>query len=135
MKQIEAENKNVINTNEINTNEKEENKNEIKLEVKKPENEKNESSLPLAKTMATQNANTKPIEEANANVSTINVSKEEKDLLLLENAGLKKDNELYKTKLLSIEKELRTIKLENNKLKNENATSLQELIKKKRRRN
>ena len=131
MKQIEAENKNVINTNEINTNEKEENKNEIKLEVKKPENEKNESSLPLAKTMATQNANTKPIEEANANVSTINVSKEEKDLLLLENAGLKKDNELYKSKLLTMEKELRNLKLENNKLKNENATSLQELIKKK----
>ena len=131
MKQIEAENKNVINTNEINTNEKEENKNEIKLEVKKPENEKNESALPLAKTMATQNANTKPIEEANANVSTINVSKEEKDLLLLENAGLKKDNELYKSKLLTMEKELRNLKLENNKLKNENATSLQELIKKK----
>ena len=131
MKQIEAENKNVINTNEINTNEKEENKNEIKLEVKKPENEKNESALPLAKTMATPNPNTKPIEEANANVSTINVSKEEKDLLLLENAGLKKDNELYKSKLLTMEKELRNLKLENNKLKNENATSLQELIKKK----
>ena len=132
MKQIEAENKNVINTNEINTNEKEENKNEINLEVKKPENEKkNESSLPLAKTMATQNQNTKPTEEANANVSTINVSKEEKDLLLLENAGLKKDNELYKSKLLTLEKELRNLKLENNKLKNENATSLQEQIKKK----
>ena len=52
-------------------------------------------------------------------------------LLLLENAGLKKDNELYKTKLLSIEKELRNIQLENNKLKNVNAAALQDLIKKK----
>ena len=68
---------------------------------------------------------------ANTNITTINVSKEQKDLLLLENAGLKKDNELYKTKLLSLENELRNLKAENAKLQKENATSLQELIKKK----
>ena len=75
----------------------------------------------------------KPSAEYNAksNVSTINVSKEQKDLLLLENAGLKKDNELYKTKLLSFENELRNLKSENAKLQKENAVALQELIKKK----
>ena len=110
MKQIEAENKN--NINKINNNENNNgiNKNNIKEK---------------------QTQTSAPIGNINSNVTTINVSKEQKDLLLLENAGLKKDNELYKTKLLSIEKELRNLQLENNRLKNENATSLQELIKKK----
>ena len=146
MKQIEAENK---NKNEININEtyciieKEEKKNENKIEDKTPGDVKNEkstikteipgdTSASTLKPSPTHTPKQKPkLEEANSNVSTINVSKEQKDLLLLENAGLKKDNELYKSKLLFLEKELRNIKLENNKLKNENATSLQELIKKK----
>ena len=137
MKQIEAENKNKFyNINKVEEkhdyNIKEEKKNENKIIELPP-------SKPLTPSKTTQEE--KKTEETpkdssysssiNSNISTINVSKEQKDLLLLENAGLKKDNELYKTKLLSIEKELRTIKLENNKLKNENATSLQELIKKK----
>ena len=116
MKKIEAENKNIINENKINNNQINEAKNENKINV--PTSNK-EIQTPSHS------------ENINSNISTINVSKEQKDLLLLENAGLKKDNELYKTKLLSIEKELRSLQLENNKLKNENATSLQELIKKK----
>ena len=59
---------------------------EIKQETKTPEGKKQNEEY-----------------NANTNISTINVSKEQKDLLLLENAGLKKDNELYKTKLLSID--------------------------------
>ena len=113
MKQIQAD-KNA-NQNKNISEGKAENKNEIKIEDKANNNPKkqNEESY------------------ANSNISTINVSKEQKDLLLLENAGLKKDNELYKTKLLSIENELRNLKTENAKLQKENATALQELIKKK----
>ena len=131
MKQIEAENKNknkVININEVDNNPN----NNIK-EGKKNENQISSNSNTTSsgkKNVETQKGDT-PSSSINSNISTINVSKEQKDLLLLENAGLKKDNELYKTKLLFIEKELRNLKLENNKLKNENATSLQELIKKK----
>ena len=132
MKQIEAENKNknkVININEVDNNPN----NNIK-EGKKNENQISSNSNTTSsgkKNVETQKGDT-PSSSVNSNISTINVSKEQKDLLLLENAGLKKDNELYKTKLLFIEKELRNLKLENNILKNENATSLQELIKKKR---
>ncbi len=131
MKQIEAENKNknkVININEVDNNPN----NNIK-EGKKNENQISSNSNTTSsgkKNVETQKGDT-PSSSVNSNISTINVSKEQKDLLLLENAGLKKDNELYKTKLLFIEKQLRNLKLENNKLKNENATSLQELIKKK----
>ena len=131
MKQIEVENKNknkVININEVDNNPN----NNIK-EGKKNENQISSNSNTTSsgkKNVETQKGDT-PSSSVNSNISTINVSKEQKDLLLLENAGLKKDNELYKTKLLFIEKELRNLKLENNKLKNENATSLQELIKKK----
>ena len=91
------------------------NNNEIKKE------EKNNSEKKQNKDETSFNENT---------VTGINVSKEQKDLLLLENAGLKKDNELYKTRLLSMENELRNLKAENSKLQKENATSLQELIKK-----
>ena len=129
MKQIEAENKKkteVININEVDINEKQEKKN-------KNDNKINETPTPSDKIMAeeTRKKNNTVSSKINSNITTINVSKEQKDLLLLENTRLKKDNELYKTRLLSIENELRNIKLENNKLKNENATSLQELIKKK----
>ena len=130
MKQIEAENKNKNETNESSEN-KEKNENKINETPEKT----NETPTPSdkAKTEDTKKkshtVSTKI--NSNSNISTINVSKEQKDLLLLENTRLKKDNELYKTRLLSIENELRNIKLENNKLKNENATSLQELIKKK----
>ena len=112
MKQIQADK--TANQNENKVEEKKEEKNEIKEEK-------------------SNNSEKKQNEEynANSNISTINVSKEQKDLLLLENAGLKKDNELFKTKLLSIENELRNLKAENSKLQKENATSLQELIKKK----
>ena len=112
MKQIESDKK----------EEKKEEKKEIKTEIK--QETKQDTKTPEGK---------KQNEEynANTNISTINVSKEQKDLLLLENAGLKKDNELYKTKLLSIENELRNLKAENTKLQKENATALQELIKKK----
>ena len=125
IKQIEAENKknnnnnNVININEIDN----------KIEVKTAETPTQET--PKETPNQTPKEPSTPKENINSNVSTINVSKEQKDLLLLENAGLKKDNELYKTKLLTIEKELRNIKLENNKLKNENPKTLEELIKKK----
>jgi len=108
MKQIELDKK------EEKKEEKKEIKNEIKQETKTPDGNKQNEEY-----------------NAKANISTINVSKEQKDLLLLENAGLKKDNELYKTKLLSIENELRNLKAENTKLQKENATALQELIKKK----
>ena len=64
-------------------------------------------------------------------ITSINIGKEEKDLLILENTGLKKDNELYKNKLISIEKEARDIKAENEKLKSLNSASLKEMIKKK----
>ena len=122
MKQIKA-NKNNNNNNKENKNKIEEtqgketpgNNNEIKKE------EKNNSEKKQNKDETSFNENT---------VTGINVSKEQKDLLLLENAGLKKDNELYKTKLLSMENELRNLKAENSKLQKENATSLQELIKK-----
>ena len=96
------------------TNVNKDNKKEISKKEEKKEEKKNKEEF-----------------AANTNITTINVSKEQKDLLLLENAGLKKDNELYKTKLLSLENELRNLKAENAKLQKENATSLQELIKKK----
>ena len=112
MKQIQADK--TANQNENKVEEKKEEKNEIKEE--KPNNSEKKQNEEY---------------NANSNISTINVSKEQKDLLLLENAGLKKDNELFKTKLLSIENELRNLKAENAKLQKENATSLQELIKKK----
>ena len=134
MKQIQAD----------KMNQKKEEKNEIKNEIK---NEENKNTAPPSTPKSTANSTStspqsKPKEKekekkqnveynAKSNVSTINVSKEQKDLLLLENAGLKKDNELYKTKLLSFENELRNLKAENAKLQKENATALQELIKKK----
>ena len=138
MKQIQAD----------KMNQKKEEKNEIKNEIKNEENKNPATpSTPKSTSNNTQNsAQNKPKEKekekekekkqnveynAKSNVSTINVSKEQKDLLLLENAGLKKDNELYKTKLLSFENELRNLKAENAKLQKENATALQELIKKK----
>ena len=127
MKQIEAENKgqNVNNINEINEEPKNENK--IQKTPKGKEMKLEEAPLPKKHSTVSVKMNT----NINSNITAINVSKEQKDLLLLENAGLKKDNELYKTRLLSIEQELRNIKSQNSKLKNENATSLQELIKKK----
>ena len=115
MKQIQADKATNPKENKINVEDKSENKNEIKKEEPKNTSEKKQSEESYA----------------NSNISTINVSKEQKDLLLLENAGLKKDNELFKTKLLSIENELRNLKAENAKLQKENAVSLQELIKKK----
>ena len=115
MKQIQADKATSPKENKIKVEDKSENKNEIKKEEPKNTNEKKQSEESYA----------------NSNISTINVSKEQKDLLLLENAGLKKDNELFKTKLLSIENELRNLKAENAKLQKENAVSLQELIKKK----
>ena len=134
MKKIEAENKSKFN----NIKEVKENHNYNIKEEKKNEIKKVETSTPTPDKTTPENKKKGVTPEGysysagiNSDISTINVSKEQKDLLLLENAGLKKDNELYKTKLLSIEKELRNIQLENNKLKNENATSLQELIKKK----
>ena len=118
MKQIEAEKKLVEEENKIKENEK--NK-ELKYDT-----------LEAIETPKKHNTvSTKMNTNINTNINTINVSKEQKDLLLLENAGLKKDNEIYKTKLLSLETDLRNMKLENNKLKNENSTSLQELIKRK----
>ena len=115
MKQIQADKASTPKENKIKVEDKSENKNESKKEEPKNINEKKQSEESYA----------------NSNISTINVSKEQKDLLLLENAGLKKDNELFKTKLLSIENELRNLKAENSKLQKENAVSLQELIKKK----
>ena len=115
MKQIQADKATNPKENKIKVEDKSEIKNEIKKEEPKNTNEKKQSEESYA----------------NSNISTINVSKEQKDLLLLENAGLKKDNELFKTKLLSIENELRNLKAENAKLQKENAVSLQELIKKK----
>ena len=115
MKQIQADKATNPKENKIKVEDKSENKNEIKKEEPKNTSEKKQSEESYA----------------NSNISTINVSKEQKDLLLLENAGLKKDNELFKTKLLSIENELRNLKAENAKLQKENAVSLQELIKKK----
>ena len=122
MKQIEAEKKHIEEENK-NTNKK----NEMSGET--PSETGGETPEPLSKKHNTVSikANT----NINTNINTINVSKEQKDLLLLENAGLKKDNEVYKTKLLSLETDLRNMKLENNKLKNENSTSLLELIKRK----
>ena len=119
MKQIEAEKKE--EENKIQENKENEKKKELKLDTPEPTPKKHNTVS--IKTNSNININT--------NINTINVSKEQKDLLLLENAGLKKDNEIYKTKLLSLETDLRNMKLENNKLKNENATSLLELIKRK----
>ena len=149
MKQIEAENKSkneiVVNNNsnndsdninKVNDNEKEKEKEEKKIEnpnkIIETPTPVNDNKIDTRKKNNTV-VSSKPVTNtlSNSNISTINVSKEQKDLLLLENAGLKKDNELYKTKLLSIEKELRNIQLENNKLKNVNAAALQDLIKKK----
>ena len=117
MKQIEAEKKHVEEENKIK--ESNEKNKELKLDTPEPTPKKHNT------------VSVKMNTNINTNINTINVSKEQKDLLLLENAGLKKDNEVYKTKLLSLETDLRNMKLENNKLKNENATSLQELIKRK----
>ena len=119
MKQIEAEKKLVEEENKIKESKENEKNKEIKLDTPEP--------TPKKHNTVSIKVNT----NINTNINTINVSKEQKDLLLLENAGLKKDNEVYKTKLLSLETDLRNMKLENNKLKNENATSLQELIKRK----
>ena len=112
-KQVQNKIKEDIKANK-ETNVNKDNKKEISKKEEKKEEKKNKEEF-----------------AANTNITTINVSKEQKDLLLLENAGLKKDNELYKTKLLSLENELRNLKAENAKLQKENATSLQELIKKK----
>ena len=117
MKQIEAEKKHVEEENKIK--ESNEKNKELKLDTPEPTPKKHNT------------VSVKMNTNINTNINTINVSKEQKDLLLLENAGLKKDNEVYKTKLLSLETDLRNMKLENNKLKNENVTSLQELIKRK----
>jgi serine/threonine protein kinase len=119
MKQIEAEKKLVEEENKIKESKENEKNKELKLDTPEPTPKKhNTVSIKVNTTI-------------NTNINTINVSKEQKDLLLLENAGLKKDNEVYKTKLLSLETDLRNLKLENNKLKKENSTSLQELIKRK----
>ena len=119
MKQIEAEKKHVEEENKIKESKENEKNKELKLDTPEPTPKKHNT------------VSVKMNTNINTNINTINVSKEQKDLLLLENAGLKKDNEVYKTKLLSLETDLRNMKLENNKLKNENATSLQELIKRK----
>ena len=123
MKQIEAEKKHIEEENK-NTNKKNETPSES------PSETGGETPEPLSK-KHNNTVSVKVNTNINANINTINVSKEQKDLLLLENAGLKKDNEVYKTKLLSLETDLRNMKLENNKLKNENSTSLLELIKRK----
>ena len=119
MKQIEAEKKLVEKENKIEESKENEKNKELKLDTPEP--------TPKKHNTVSIKVNT----NINTNINTINVSKEQKDLLLLENAGLKKDNEVYKTKLLSLETDLRNLKLENNKLKKENSTSLQELIKRK----
>ena len=127
MKQIEAENKSkneiIVNNNNINKNNKLWRK-KNKINENSSITEGNDNKIETGKKNNTV-VSSKPVTNtlSNSNISTINVSKEQKDLLLLENAGIKKDNELYKTKLLSIEKELRNNKLENSKLKNVNATS------------
>lgn len=96
MKQIEAENKNknkVININEVDNNPN----NNIK-EGKKNENQISSNSNTTSsgkKNVETQKGDT-PSSSVNSNISTINVSKEQKDLLLLENAGLKKEIFLVK---------------------------------------
>ena len=51
--------------------------------------------------------------------------------LFIENDGLKKEKEMYKAKLKSIENELKTLRSENLKLKDENTSELQEKIKEK----
>ena len=119
MKQIEAEKKLVEEENKIQESKENEKNKELRLETPEPTPKKHNTVSIKANTII------------NTNINTINVSKEQKDLLLLENAGLKKDNEVYKTKLLSLETDLRNLKLENNKLKKENSTSLQEIIKRK----
>ena len=132
MKQIEAD-KNINKNNNINNNENKEEKKPIKNETKKAsETQKDGEKSKEGETSAPKPLHSnKKVEEHHANISTINISKEQNDLLLLENAGLKKDNELYKTKLLSFENELRNLKAENTKLQKENAAALKELIKKK----
>ena len=123
MKQIEAENKSkneiVVNNNinndtdninKVNDNEKEkeekkiENPNKI-IETPTPVNDNKIDTRKKNNTVVSSKPVTNTL--SNSNISTINVSKKQKDLLLLENAGLKKDNELYKTKLLSIEKRIK----------------------------
>jgi aurora kinase len=51
--------------------------------------------------------------------------------LFIENDGLKKEKEMYKAKLKSIQNELKTLRSENLKLKDENTSELQEKIKEK----
>ena len=125
--------KNINKNNNINNNENKEEKKPIKNETTKAsEIQKDGEKSKEGETSAPKPLHSnKKVEEHHANISTINISKEQNDLLLLENAGLKKDNELYKTKLLSFENELRNLKAENTKLQKENAAALKELIKKK----
>ena len=78
MKQIQADKNTNQNENKVKVEDKTENKNEQKNEEKVNTNQKTKTEESYAI----------------SNISTINVSKEQKDLLLLENAGLKKDNEL-----------------------------------------
>ena len=118
MKKIQSENKN----NQINQN----NQNNIN-----DKNEKNDKNTPTPTSNSEQSSESSTPKNSITNISSIDVIKQTTDLLLMENASLKKDNDLYKTKLLSIGKELRNAKIENGKLKQENTTSLQELIKKK----
>ena len=69
-------------------------------------------------------------ENDNNNVVNINVTKEQIDLLKIENMSLKQDNLNLKTKIQSLENDYKSLKAENIKLKEVDTTNLQEQVKK-----
>ena len=69
-------------------------------------------------------------ENENNNVVNINVTKEQTDLLKIENLNLKQENLNFKTKIQSLENDIKSLKAENIKLKEVDTTNLQEQVKK-----
>ena len=100
-----------------------------KKNIVKAIKEKNEQINNMNKKQV-NNSNSTNNSELNT-ISSINVTKEESDLLSLENAKLKKDCDTLRAKNISIDNELKKLRNENQKLKEENTANLKEIIKKK----
>ena len=94
-----------------------------KIHLDTPDNENNKKNI------VKQIQNQQQIKD-NDNIVNINVTKEQIDLLKIENVNLKQDNLNLKTKIQSLENDYKSLKAENIKLKEVDTTNLQEQIKK-----
>ena len=94
-----------------------------KIHLDTPDNENNKKNI------VKQIQNQQQIKD-NDNIVNINVTKEQIDLLKIENVNLKQDNLNLKTKIQSLENDIKSVKAENIKLKEVDTTNLQEQVKK-----